>query len=105
MHRLALSIILRTVTPIVALTAMSTVGCGRAASAADKTHDAVGTIQTIAPNGTYAIISHEDIPGYMPAMTMQFTAGTKEQLAGFTQGDHVAFSFTEKFVLTAIRKR
>jgi len=80
-------------------------GCGRAASAADKTHDAVGTVQTVAPNGAYVIISHEDIPGYMQAMTMQFTAQSKDQLAGVAPGDRVAFSFTEKFVLTSIRKR
>ncbi len=97
-----LSIVLAAITPL-ALAAAS--GCQSPAQAADKTHDGVGTIQNIGASPAYVIIAHEEIPGYMVAMTMQFMAKSPDQLAGLALGDRVAFTFTDKFVLTAIRKR
>jgi hypothetical protein len=36
-------------------------------------------------------IKHEEIPGYMAAMTMSFEARDTNELAGLEAGDHVAF--------------
>ncbi|MCB9636347.1 MAG: copper-binding protein, partial [Sandaracinus sp.] len=38
-------------------------------------------------------IAHEDVPGYMPAMTMPFFAKEEGQLTPFTVGDSVEFTF------------
>ena len=54
------------------------------------------------------IIEHEEIPGYMPAMTMAFNVKDMEAVAGLTQGDQVGFvfhvdgkaSYADSFVVT-----
>ncbi|MCB9614766.1 MAG: copper-binding protein [Sandaracinus sp.] len=44
-----------------------------------------GTIENLTP--MRAEIAHEDVPGYMPAMTMPFFAKEEGQLTAFTVGD------------------
>jgi Cu(I)/Ag(I) efflux system periplasmic protein CusF len=74
-----------------------------------KTYHAVGTLKSFGPGRAYVNIAHEEIPGYMGAMTMSFWPQRQEQLDGFTVGDHVEFEFTEtedaRRVLASIRKR
>jgi protein SCO1/2 len=43
------------------------------------------------PDGRVVRVAHEDIPDYMPAMTMAFTLGDGEQ-ASFAAGDRVRFT-------------
>ena len=50
-----------------------------------------GRIEALTP--MRADIAHEDVPGYMPAMTMPFFAKEEGQLASFTVGDSVEFTF------------
>ncbi|MCA9615694.1 MAG: copper-binding protein [Polyangiales bacterium] len=50
-----------------------------------------GTIENLTP--MRAEIAHEDVPGYMPAMTMPFFAKEEGQLTPFTVGDSVEFTF------------
>jgi protein SCO1/2 len=38
-----------------------------------------------------AVISHEEIPGYMPAMAMEFQAAAPAELGGFEPGDKIEF--------------
>lgn len=40
-------------------------------------------------------IHHEDIPGYMNAMTMSFEPGAPGQLDGLSEGDQVVFTFVD----------
>ncbi len=74
-----------------------------------KTYHATGTIKAFGPGRAYVNIAHEEIPGYMGAMTMSFWPQRAEQLEGLSTGDHVEFEFTEtedaRRVLSSIRKR
>jgi protein SCO1 len=50
-----------------------------------------GVIKSIKPNGKTAEIAHEEIPGYMVAMTMDFEVKNTNDLKGLKAGDRVAF--------------
>lgn len=92
-------------------------GCDRApqtqgkapVSATDPRYVAKGVIKALPPDLAYASIAHEDIPGYMKAMTMDFEAGSKDQLKGFAVGDAVQLVFAEtkdgRLVIDKINKR
>lgn len=62
------------------------------ASAAPKTYAVRGVVQMISPNQRSATIKHEDIPGYMRAMTMEFTARDTNVLKGISAGDEISFT-------------
>ncbi|MEM1415113.1 MAG: copper-binding protein [Myxococcota bacterium] len=102
------------------------VACGRDASTPPPTHDGHGephapegddapswetrgTVEAVAEDGSRVTIAHEDVPDYMPAMTMPFFAQGQGQLEGLAAGDAVAFRFTRrpdgKHVLLEIAKR
>jgi Cu(I)/Ag(I) efflux system protein CusF len=80
-----------------------------AGQAEPKTYRATGTIKAFGPARAYVNIAHEEIPGYMGAMTMSFWPQRAEQLDGLAAGDHVEFEFTEtedaRRLLASIRKR
>jgi Cu/Ag efflux protein CusF len=91
-------------------------GCSRptthdavAANQQAAAHEAVGVIRSFGPDRAFVRIAHEDIPGYMKAMTMIFEPRDATQLAGLAEQDAVAFSFTEepdgRYLLVSIRKR
>ena len=50
-----------------------------------------GVVQELKPDGKTVVISHEEIPGYMPAMVMPFTVGDTNELRGLAAGDLVSF--------------
>jgi protein SCO1/2 len=58
---------------------------------ADATHRPVTGIVVTAPEGRSVRIAHEEIPGYMAAMTMSFTLADGER-ATLTPGDRVRFT-------------
>lgn len=65
----------------------------RAAAPADASlRYAVSGLVTAPPDGVTVVIAHDDIPGFMPAMTMPFTAATPEAVAQLTPGDRVTFT-------------
>ena len=80
---------------------LSCMGCERAANGAESTESAEsagptryttrGRIEGLTP--MRADIAHEDVPGYMPPMTMPFFAKEEGQLTPFTVGDSVEFTF------------
>ena len=43
------------------------------------------------PGGDKAVIRHEEIPGYMPKMTMELTVRNTNALAGLQVGDEITF--------------
>jgi protein SCO1 len=53
-----------------------------------------GIITAIDPGQKGVEIRHEAIPGYMPAMTMPFTAKATEELAGLAPGQAVSFQLS-----------
>lgn len=52
-------------------------------------YDAQGTIVRI--EGEYVLIDHEDVPGFMDAMTMTFPVSDPSVLEGLEQGARVSF--------------
>ncbi|MBX3248614.1 MAG: copper-binding protein [Myxococcales bacterium] len=65
-----------------------------------------GTIERI--EGARAEINHEEVPGYMPAMTMPFFANDEAVLSGLAAGDRIEFSFevddSRRHVIVSARK-
>lgn len=51
-----------------------------------------GVVQAIPSDHRHVSIKHEKIPGYMAAMTMEFTVKDTNSLNGFAPGDEVSFS-------------
>ncbi len=56
-----------------------------------------GVIQELRPDGKTAVIKHEEIPGYMKAMTMPLEVKDAKELSGLKPGDAVSF----RMVVTA----
>ncbi len=50
-----------------------------------------GVLQSADATNGRAVIAHEEIPGYMAAMTMEFTAAQPVELAGLVPGDVLIF--------------
>ncbi len=59
------------------------------------TYQAKGVIKSFGDGRRSVKIAHEEIPGYMKAMTMPFSVGSASQLDGLNEGDAVEFSFVE----------
>ena len=78
-------------------------------AATPKTYSAVGVIRSFGPSRAFVSIAHQEIPGYMGAMTMTFEPERAGQLDGLSEGDHVAFEFVEtddaRRVLTRIERQ
>ncbi len=51
-----------------------------------------GVIRQIPPDHRHATIQHEKIPGYMAAMTMDFSVRDTNALAGLVPGDEINFN-------------
>ena len=62
------------------------------ASSAPKTYAVHGVVQAVAPDQRQATIKHDAIPGYMAAMTMDFSARDTNALAGVSAGDEISFT-------------
>jgi len=85
-------------------------GCApKQSPAAPAVHHATGKIKSFGPGNAFVNIAHDDIPGYMSAMTMSFEPENSAQLKGLSIGDSVGFDFVEtpdaRRVLKKIQKR
>ncbi|MBI3851425.1 MAG: SCO family protein [Verrucomicrobia bacterium] len=56
-----------------------------------QTFHVKGVIQELQPDGKTAVIKHEEIPGYMKAMTMPFEVKDAKELIGLKAGDVISF--------------
>jgi protein SCO1/2 len=63
-----------------------------AAGATNQTYAVRGVIQKILPDHRQVTIKHEAIPGYMAAMTMDFSVRDTNVLTGVAPGDEVSFT-------------
>lgn len=61
---------------------------------AAESYKTKGTVQSFGKDRKYVNIAHEDIPGYMMAMTMSFDPRSPSQLDGLNAGDKVKLTFT-----------
>ena len=73
-------------------------GCKRETSAppisaaTNQTYTVRGVVQAIAPDSHHATIKHEKIPGYMAAMTMEFSVRDTNALNAISPGDQITFN-------------
>ena len=84
-----------------ALTSLTTLAGLREAGASESVPTAGsqkyttrGVVKSFGPEKKYVNIAHEDIAGYMNAMTMSFEPRLPSQIAGLAAGDKVRFTFT-----------
>ncbi|MEO6035120.1 MAG: SCO family protein [Verrucomicrobiota bacterium] len=54
-------------------------------------YEAKGVVKEIKPDGKSALIQHEEIKGYMAAMTMEFETKNTNELRGLKPGDAISF--------------
>ena len=80
----------------------------QAAAAEVERHEASGIIRGFGPNRSYVSVAHDEIPGFMAAMTMPFEFRDPSQSAGLEVGNHVHFTFTAdkqgRLVIVSIAK-
>ncbi len=76
---------------------------------AAKAYESRGTVKAFGEGRKTVKIAHEEIPGYMKAMTMPFAVGSTNSLDGLKEGDLVDFSFAEqsdgRLLIQSIKKR
>ncbi len=63
-----------------------------------KSYTAQGVVEQIAPDRSSVTIHHQNIPGYMMEMTMDFPVQNTNELNGISPGDNITFTLvvTEK---------
>lgn len=73
-------------------------GCGRnpvptpaVGPEAGRSYDTRGVVRNVAPDRRKAVIRHEEIPGYMPKMTMELNIYEPTELEGIAAGDEITF--------------
>ncbi len=62
------------------------------AAPTNRTYTVRGVVQAIPEDRRHATIKHEKIPGYMSAMTMDFSVKDTNVLAGVVPGDAITFN-------------
>lgn len=77
------------VTPI--LVSLILLACGCQADKPSAVYTVKGIIREISAGRRTVTLQHEEIPGYMSAMTMPFPMKSPELLDGFIQGEEVRF--------------
>ena len=84
--------------PFVYAVVFALTGCGSQVSAPEKTpatnqtYAVRGVVQEIPADKKYATIKHEKIPGYMAAMTMDFSVKNTNLLNDISAGDEITFN-------------
>jgi protein SCO1/2 len=75
-------------------------GCNRSptADSSARSYQVRGIVRGFAPDRSTVSIEHEDIPGFMPSMTMPFSVKNQKEIAGLKIGDAISFrmSVTDK---------
>jgi Cu/Ag efflux protein CusF len=79
----------------------------KAQPAAEQRGTAQGFVRGVSPQKKLLFLTHEDIPGLMPSMTMGFRTEDPSLTRGLLAGDQVRFTVQktgEGFTLIALRK-
>ena len=73
--------------------ALALLGCGRSTSSDERAdhYDTRGVVRGFSPDRSTIEIQHENIPGFMPSMTMPFMARDPKQIADLKTGDAISF--------------
>jgi protein SCO1/2 len=88
---------------IVCLIGLFLSGCGPR----EQRYPLRGQIIEMTPDRTQVTVNHEDIPGFMPAMTMAYYVSDPKELQGLTPGDTITATLVVKMnspTLTAIAR-
>jgi Cu/Ag efflux protein CusF len=79
-------------TSVVAMVTMLLLACcGRG-----TTYSGVGDVLAVDETARSLTIRHDDIPGLMSAMTMEFPTRSRQLLAGITAGEHIGFELVRE---------
>ena len=71
----------------------TTVSIQAGAAALEEREWAVrGVVRSVIPEINVLVVTHEDIPGFMPSMTMGFRAANPKLYAGLQAGDVIRFT-------------
>lgn len=57
-----------------------------------ETFEGRGVVKSVMPNREHIIVDHEDIPGFMSAMSMPFALKDTSLATGLSPGDSIRFS-------------
>jgi Cu/Ag efflux protein CusF len=79
----------------------------RAAAAGPREYQAEGVIRAVLPEMGLVVITHEEISGYMPSMTMGFRATSPRIYESVEVGDAVRFTLggvPPNLAITAVEK-
>jgi protein SCO1/2 len=73
--------------------AIALFGCGRSTNSEEgaEHYDTRGVVRGFLPDRSAIEIQHENIPGFMPSMTMPFVARDPKQIADLKTGDAISF--------------
>jgi protein SCO1/2 len=97
----------RLVVVLVITGALAGCGGGSSKSTADKTYSIRGKVTAVNPEKPFVKLDHEDIPGLMKAMEMEFRVEDAKLLSGIAVGDQVQGrlkSSGEGYVITQLEK-
>ena len=88
---------------------LALVGCDRSkpVDAGARVFEVRGIVRGFAPDRSTVDVEHEDIPGFMPSMTMPFSVKDQKEIADLKIGDGISFrmSVTDKDLsLDQVRK-
>ncbi len=73
-----------------------------------ETHEAVGVLKAFLPDGEHIRVDHEEIPGFMEAMTMSFAVEDTTLLQGIQVEDSIRFTLSvtgDDIHVSSIQKR
>jgi protein SCO1 len=81
---------------LAACVALALLACGRSTNSDEKTehYDTRGVVRGFSPDRSAIEIQHENIPGFMPSMTMPFVARDGKEIADLKTGDSISFRMT-----------
>jgi Cu/Ag efflux protein CusF len=64
----------------------------QAAAAGPREYRSTGVVRAVLPDISVVVLTHDEIPGYMPSMTMGFRAASPEIYETVRVGDAVRFT-------------
>ncbi len=89
--------------------ALALLGCGRSTNPDEggQHYDTRGVVRGFSPDRSTIEIQHENIPDFMPSMTMPFVARDRKEIADLKTGDPISFRMTvtqKDFWVDSVRK-
>lgn len=74
---------------VLAVVVAIVIGCGKNHAPAERLYDIKGKVVAVDAQKSSVTLDHDDIPGLMQAMTMEFAVPDPKVLAGIAVGDSV----------------